>query len=155
MSDLLQDYPVVYETDVAWGEMDAFQHVNNVVYLRYFESARIKYFHHTPMMSEMEETGVGPILHSVSCRFRFPLTYPDRVRVGVRVKEVGEDRLVVHHRVVSVRHERIAAEGDGVVVMFDYRNNRKARVSETLAAAIARLEGWEQNAGPEDLPADA
>jgi acyl-CoA thioester hydrolase len=36
MSDLLAGYPIIYETDVAWGEMDAFQHVNNVYYFRYF-----------------------------------------------------------------------------------------------------------------------
>ncbi len=142
MSELLKDYPVIYETDVAWGHMDAFQHVNNVVYFRYFESARIKYFESTPMMEEMEKTGVGPILHSIGCRFRFPLTYPDRVQVGVRVTKLGEDRLFLHHRAISVQQNRIAAEGEGVVVMFDYRNNRKAAVSPTLREAIARLEGW-------------
>ncbi|NOX62259.1 MAG: acyl-CoA thioesterase [Chloroflexi bacterium] len=141
-SPLLDDYPIIYETDVAWGEMDAFQHVNNVVYFRYFESARLKYFERTSMLQEMEETGVGPILHSIGCRFRFPLTYPDRIQVGVRVLTLGEDRLTLHHRVVSERHQRIAAEGEGIVVMYDYRNNRKARLSLTLRSAIAELEGW-------------
>ena len=37
----LENYPVVIEIPVAWGDMDAFQHVNNVAYFRYFESARI------------------------------------------------------------------------------------------------------------------
>ena len=144
MSDLLAGYPVVYETDVAWGEMDAFQHVNNIRYFRYFESARIQYFSRTPMMDEMTATGVGPILHSICCRYRFPLSYPDRIRVGVRVLEVGADRLTVHHRLISVRHQRIAAEGEGTVVMFDYKRNQKAPVSPTLRAAIAQLEGWEK-----------
>ncbi|NOZ71145.1 MAG: acyl-CoA thioesterase [Chloroflexi bacterium] len=143
MTDLLADYPSIYETDVAWGEMDAFQHVNNAVYIRYFESARILYFRHTPMMQEMEATGIGPILHSISCRYRFPLTYPDRIRVGVRVLELGEDRLTVHHRLLSVQHERIAADGEATIVMFDYRHNRKAAISPSLRAAIARMEGWE------------
>ena len=44
MEKLLADYPVVVETPVAWGEMDAFGHVNNIVYFRYFETARIAYF---------------------------------------------------------------------------------------------------------------
>jgi acyl-CoA thioester hydrolase len=43
MQDLLAEYPLVIEIPVAWGEMDAFQHVNNIVYLRYAESARIAY----------------------------------------------------------------------------------------------------------------
>ena len=44
MEKLLQNYPVVIEIPVAWGDMDAFQHVNNVTYFKYFESARIAYF---------------------------------------------------------------------------------------------------------------
>ncbi|NUQ37150.1 MAG: acyl-CoA thioesterase [Caldilineales bacterium] len=140
MTDLLAAYPVIYETDVAWGEMDAFQHVNNIIYFRYFESARLHYFQQTPLLAEMEVTGVGPILHSIHCRYRFPLTFPDRVRVGVRVTEMAEDRITVHHRAVSARHNRIAAEGEGVVVMFDYRRNHKAALSPTLRAAIQRLE---------------
>ena len=37
------DYPLVYTQHVAWGDMDAFGHVNNVQYYRYIESARIAY----------------------------------------------------------------------------------------------------------------
>lgn len=143
MDDLLAGYPVILPIDVAWGEMDAFQHVNNVAYFRYFESGRVKYMDATGAMADMEQTGIGPILHSIGCRFRFPLTYPDRIRVGVRVTELSADRFVIHHRVVSDRHGRVAAEGDGVVVMFDYRRNQKAAVPDFLRAAIDRLEGWE------------
>jgi len=62
---------------VAWGEMDAFQHVNNVVYFKYFESARINYFEETGINAHMQTTGVGPILGNTQCRFKAPLTYPD------------------------------------------------------------------------------
>ena len=37
----LADYPIVFEQRVAWGDMDAFGHVNNVIYYRYIESARL------------------------------------------------------------------------------------------------------------------
>ncbi len=39
----LADYPIVFEQRVAWGDMDAFGHVNNVIYYRYIESARLYY----------------------------------------------------------------------------------------------------------------
>ncbi len=142
MNDLLAGYPVILPLDIAWGEMDAFRHVNNVIYFRYFESGRVKYLDATGAMSAMERSGIGPILHSIGCRFRFPLSYPDRVHVGVRVTEMSDDRFTVHHRLVSERHGRIAAEGDGIVVMFDYNRNQKAPVPAFLREAIARLEGW-------------
>jgi len=59
---LLPGFPVVIEIAVAWGEMDAFRHVNNVASFRYFESARIAYFDRLDAMREMERNGCGPIL---------------------------------------------------------------------------------------------
>jgi acyl-CoA thioester hydrolase len=44
MKELISTYPVIIEIPLAWGDMDAFQHVNNVVYFKHFESARIAYF---------------------------------------------------------------------------------------------------------------
>lgn len=43
MEKFLAQHPIVTEIPVAWGEMDALQHVNNVVYFRYFETARIDF----------------------------------------------------------------------------------------------------------------
>ena len=63
----------------------------------------------------MQLTGVGPILHSLQCRYKFPLTYPDTARVGVRVSEVGVDRFTVLFRILSARHQRVAAEGESII----------------------------------------
>ncbi len=141
-STLLQGYPVIYETPIAWGDMDAFQHVNNVVYLRYFESARIHYFEQTPMFQIMEREGIGPIVHSHRIRYRFPLTYPDRIQIGVRVTGVAADRFRVAYRLVSTRHHLIAAEGDTIIVFVDYRTGEKAPFPKDVLAAFAEMEGW-------------
>ena len=148
MPDQLSDFRVIYETDVAWGDMDAFQHVNNVVYFRYFESARVHYFARTSLLADMKATGIGPIVHSQSCRYRFPLTYPDHIQVGVRIAGLGEDRFLFRYRLVSVRHQRLAAEGETLVVVFDYRRNRKAPLPRSLIDAVTRIEGWD----PERIP---
>ncbi len=67
MDALLINFPVVIELPLAWGEMDAFQHVNNVAYFRYFESARIAYFSKLDLLMLMNQTGIGPILKSTGC----------------------------------------------------------------------------------------
>lgn len=144
MSELLAGFPVIIEIPVAWGEMDAFQHVNNVAYIRYFESGRIAYLERTGMMEEMAAQGVGPILASVSCKYRFPLTFPDRLLVGTRVGEISADRCILQHRVVSTRHRKVAAEGEGVIVCYDYREQRKVALS---AAVRARIEAVEASVG--------
>ena len=140
MSDPLEAFPVVITIPVAWGEMDAFQHVNNSVYFRYFESARIAYFEQLEFMEYMQATGVGPILASTQCRFRVPLTYPDTVRVGAKIAEIAEDRFVMRYAVVSQRLQKLAAEGEGVIVSFNYRESRKAPLPEVIRQRIAAIE---------------
>jgi acyl-CoA thioester hydrolase len=136
-----EGYPVTIEVPVAWGEMDAFQHVNNIVYFRYFESVRIAYFEKLNMLDFMNRTGIGPILASTSCRFKIPLSYPDVVLVRAKVTNIEEDRFSMHYLVHSTRHDRTAAEGDGLIVAFDYRNNLKTGVPEELKQRIREIEG--------------
>jgi acyl-CoA thioester hydrolase len=140
MSDLLKDHPVVVEVPVAWGDMDAFAHVNNTRYFRWFEDARIAYFVAVGIHEIKDATGIGPILASTSCRFRIPLTFPDRLRIGARVSAFEPERFTMQYVVVSERHGKVAAEGEGLLVAFDYRAGRKAAYPEELAARIAKLQ---------------
>jgi acyl-CoA thioester hydrolase len=140
MSDLLEAFPVIITIPVAWGEMDSFQHVNNSVYFRYFESARIAYFERLHFMELMQATGVGPILASTQCRFRIPLSYPDTVHVGAKITDIGDDRFVMRYAVVSQRLQKLAAEGEGVIVAFNYRENQKAPLPEDIRQRIAAIE---------------
>ena len=138
--DLLAGYPVVVEIPVAWGEMDSFQHVNNVIYFRYFESARIAYSEKIGLQAYKEKTGIGPILGSTSCKYKLPLTYPDTVSVGAKVTDMEEDRFAMNYVVVSHRHQKIAAEGDGVIVMYDYREGKKTAIPDEIRARILAME---------------
>ena len=140
MSNLLRDYPVVIEFPVAWGEMDAMGHVNNIVYFRYFESARIAYFEKMNLLGYMTETGIGPILGEISCRFKIPLSYPDRVLIGAKVVRIEEDRFIMNHLVVSIKHQKVAAEGESVLVTYNYREGKKVTVPEVVKRSILDME---------------
>lgn len=140
MDDLLAGFPVVVTIPVQWGEMDYFRHVNNTVFFRYFESARIAYLDRIGFREEGAEAGAGPILASTHARFRRPLEYPDTVRVGARVTEVGGDRFTMEYRLVSEREGHVAAEGGGVLVAFDYAAGRKAPIPPRVREAIETLE---------------
>jgi acyl-CoA thioester hydrolase len=138
---MLEGYPVVIEVPVAWGEMDAFQHVNNIVYFRYFESVRMACFERVGLKDLLERTGIGPILASTSCRFKFPLTYPDTVSVATRISSIEETRFGMDYLVVSHTHQRVAAEGEGVIVSYDYREKRKAPIPDELRDQLLALRG--------------
>jgi acyl-CoA thioester hydrolase len=140
VDELLKPFPVVVEFPLAWGEMDALLHINNVTYFRYFENARIAYFKEMQYMEYMEKTGIGPILAHAQCRYRLPLTYPDVVSVGATVADIQTDRFLMKYRVVSHRFHKIAAEGDGLLVSFDYRSNTKTPLPDALREAIQHIE---------------
>ena len=134
------NFPVTIEVPVAWGEMDAFGHVNNIVYFRYFESVRIAYFEKIGFIKIKENIGVGPILSKTSCRFKKALSFPDIVQVGARATAIEEDRFLMHYRVVSKKHNGVAAEGDGMIVCFDYRKNKKTSLPAEIVENIKRIE---------------
>jgi acyl-CoA thioester hydrolase len=141
MEDILKECPVVIEIPVAWGEMDAFHHVNNIFYFRYFESARIVYFEKVNMLEIMSRTGIGPILASTHSRFKIPLTHPDTVSVGARVSKIEKDRFEMDYFVLSHKLKKIAADGGGTIVSYNYQENKKAPLPIEFKQKIIELEG--------------
>lgn len=137
----LGNWPVTAEVPVAWGDMDAFQHVNNTVYLRWFETARIAYFEAAGVLERMQREQIGPILARATIDFRIPVKYPDTVRVEATVLKLGRTSFVMGYRVRSRAHaEAIAAEGEGVIVMIDYRTGNKLEFDDALRGRILALE---------------
>ncbi len=132
----LTGFPVVVELDVAWGDMDAYAHVNNVVYFRYFEAARIAYLDRIGWLASKENSGLGPIMASTSARYRRALTHPDHLLVGIRASEVLEDRVIFEYRLVSLKLNALAADGQVVVVSYDYRAGAKCPIPEAIRQAI-------------------
>lgn len=140
MHELLETFPIVIEIPIAWGEMDSLQHVNNIIYFRYFECARMAYFNKLDIWNYMNETGIGPILASTQCKFRIPLTYPDTVSIGTRISEIEADRFLMKYVVISHLHQKVAAEGEGMIVSYNYREQRKEILPEIIKKRIRILE---------------
>ena len=138
--EFLDKYPVCYELDVIWGDMDAFGHVNNTKYFRYFETARILYFEKCGISTKEFDDQIGPILSFTNCKFIRPLYYPDKILTGVRVKSLGEDRFRMEHAVFSQTHKSLAAIGTGDIVCFDYKHKKKAPIPERWVTAMVEKE---------------
>ncbi len=133
-------FPVRLYLTLQWGEMDAYGHANNTIYFRWFESARMEYFRRLGWPEIERELGVGPILHSTRARFRAPLEWPDQIEVATRATDLQDDRFTMLYEVRSANLGRIACEGEGLIVAFDYRTKAKATLPETIRARIAALE---------------
>ena len=137
----LAGFPVVARMPVHWGEMDAYGHVNNTVFFRYFETARIAFLERCGFLASYDRDRIGAILHSTECRFRLPLLHPDEVLVGARTLDVAEDRFTMGYRIVSRRQDGVAADGRGIVVAYDYAANRKVPLPAAVRAGVLSLTG--------------
>lgn len=137
----MEGFPVALRWPIAWGDMDAYGHVNNAAYFRWFESVRICYFSAIGWIPTLAEAQVGPILAHTSCTYRTPLAYPDTVLLGATVGEVLGDRFTMRYQVVSERLGTVAAHGEGRVVAFDYGAGHKAPLPVDVVDAIRRLQG--------------
>lgn len=143
----LSGCPVVTRVEVAWGDMDAFGHVNNARFFAYMESGRLRYFERMGVARLDHSAAEGTILASAACRFKAPITYPDVLWVGTTCTDVGRDRFTLESRLASERHGRVAAIGSGVVVAYDHGAKSKIALPGRWRDAIAALEAAADGAG--------
>ncbi len=129
------------EIPVAWGEMDAFGHVNNVVYLRWFETGRMSFFAEVGVTLRDTEADHGPILAHTSCSFKRPISFPDAVTVHSSISRIGTKSFVMRYVVESRALGAVAAEGEGTLVWYDYGKGSSAPIPDELRARLeAHLE---------------
>ena len=139
LPDFLKSFAVVTKATVHWGEMDAFKHVNNVSYFRYHETARIAFFQKMfDMLSNedkvlglefMNATGIGPILAETSIKYKFPIKYPETILIGSTIKAnnfISKSEVIQSYGVWALDSQRLACEGIGRLIAFDYGKGKKA-----------------------------
>lgn len=132
----LESFAVVYEQKVAWGDMDAFGHVNNVVYYRYIESARIEYLNKLNIFSNK----INTVVASSSCKYLKPVFFPDEIRIGVKVVELRNSAFRMEYSLYSQAQNCLVATGDAVVVCVDQIEMKKTAIPETIKQGIIDLE---------------
>lgn len=123
---------------IHWGDMDALGHVNNVMFFRYLESARVAFIRSLGLESLRESDGVGFILQHAQCRFRRPLFYPDTIDVTSRLTDIHADRFTLEHDIISRTSGEIAAIGTGTIVTYDYARGTKVPMPDSIRIALER-----------------
>lgn len=140
----LTGYHFTLEVPVAWGDMDAFGHVNNVLFLRYFESARVEYFRRLGYISRQTTDDEGPIVANLTCNYRRPTHYPDTLTVAVRTLPPKTTSFLMEFKMFSRSlGGELVADGSAVIVHYSYKHGQKAPVPDELRQLIAKAEHWE------------
>lgn len=137
----LAEFPVVVRLPIQWGELDAYGHVNNTVYLKWFEAARAVYAARVGVEVLARDHGVGGVLTSVACKYRRPLNYPGDAIVGVRITRMSLGSVTLECRILEAGTAVTVAEANCDVAFYDYAAERFAPIPDHIRAAVEQLEG--------------
>lgn len=141
----MNGFPFSLELEVRFRDLDAMGHVNNAVFLTYFESARLAWWLHLNGRDSLR--GMDMILARVELDYRAPLGYRDRIEVSVRCASLKRSSFVVEQAITVRDGGRVAAEARKVCVYYDFAAGRSQPIPDALRARIlaqdpgARQEG--------------
>lgn len=113
--------------------MDALGHVNNTVYFRFMEQARIEWLYAQEKLGGYRE-GTGPVIVNASCTFLVPLVYPGDVEVRMYLGEAGRSSLGSHYELDW--NGKRAAEGAAKIVWIDLASGRSVPLPERLSSML-------------------
>ena len=119
MAEKLTDYK--YKTDIAirFSDIDSVGHVNNAIYLTYFEVARINYFRE---VADWHNKGIGFIVGRSEINYLKPVTIDDQIVCYVRVIRIGNSSFDIMHVLIKLtdKGEEICTTCKTVCISYDY-----------------------------------
>ena len=122
---------------IRWGDMDAMGHVNNTVYFRYFEQARIAWFE--AMGCPPDPAGTGPVIISAHCTFLRQLRYPGAIDVLTLAGDFGRSSFHTLHQIRRADDpDTVMAEGGSKVVWVDQRIEKSVPLPEAMRALLTK-----------------
>jgi acyl-CoA thioester hydrolase len=125
----------VLEVPLRWGDMDAMAHLNNVMYFRLMEEARIQWFQQFGFPTL--PTGEAPILAHAACDFVRAMTYPGIAIVRQTVTRVGRSSVEMDLAIEKKDEPGVIyATGRTVIVWYDYAEGKSKPWPEAIREAI-------------------
>lgn len=121
-----------------WNDNDAYRHVNNVAYYAFFDSAVNRHLIEQGVLDIEASPVVGWVVET-QCQFFAPITFPDRVSVGLAVVHLGQSS--VRYRIAVFRNDEdvAAAEGSFVHVYVERASGRPVKIPDPVRAVLTQL----------------
>jgi acyl-CoA thioester hydrolase len=115
--------------------MDSLGHINNIIYLQYFEEARIQWMN--GLGSPLDTRSTGMILKKSSITYHRPLTHPADVVIETRCGHVGRSSFVLDCTLANTTAPtEVACEAQFVIVWYDYVEATPAAIPDWLRAHL-------------------
>jgi acyl-CoA thioester hydrolase len=131
-------YPYFLAIPTRWMDNDNYGHVNNVVYLSYFDTLVNEHLIRVGGLDIHHAAEIG-LVAETSCRFHQPLSFPDVIDAGLRVARLGNASVRYEIALFRQHEEEPAATGHFVHVWVDRAERRPTPVPARVRAALAAL----------------
>lgn len=122
-----------------WRDLDAYNHVNNSVFLTFLEQARIQWLE--SLDGPWRALDGEPLLAAVTINFRAPIFYPETLRILLHAEHSGRSSLRIGHQILSATQaDTLYADGHSVLVWVDPRVGRSTPLPAHVRAAAGSTE---------------
>ncbi|PWJ44433.1 acyl-CoA thioesterase [Sediminitomix flava] len=133
------EFPIWLEFPVIWGDLNAHQHLNHSTYIKWFETAQQEYFRRL-QTSDEEHKNQGLMVASMESNFVYPVTFPDQVKVGIKVKEFDDQRIKMISKFYSTKFNTLVAFFSSSIIHYDFNLGETVTVPQLMWDNIIRLE---------------
>ncbi|MFL5781104.1 MAG: acyl-CoA thioesterase [Thermoleophilaceae bacterium] len=127
---------------VRFGDLDAMQHMNNVEFLRFFETARIDWFAHVlPRHSPGSRQSFGFIFAECHIAYRAPAHFNDEIRTWIQPSEMKRSSIRLEFEMRVEADDRLVADGWGTLVGYDYEAGAARPLPDAVRDRVEPLLG--------------
>jgi acyl-CoA thioester hydrolase len=134
------DFSYFVDIQTRWSDNDMFGHVNNVEYYRFFEIA-VAEFLMGPCALDLLTAPVIPFAAESLCRFRRPLSWPEKVVAGLRIERMGTSSVTYAIGLFGESGDAAAAEGHWVHVFVDRAQQHPTEIPAPVRAVFEKHKG--------------
>lgn len=126
-----------YADKVRYGEIDMLQHVNNGVYLKWFENLRVRYFIERNIWT-LNGNQPRVVVRNASLHFRAEVKLGDDYVLTARTTKMGNTSFTMDYAVWA--NGQLTTTGDAVLVTVDAQG-QKCALPADVKAIFADLDG--------------
>jgi acyl-CoA thioester hydrolase len=124
------------ELDVRWGDLDAFNHVNNATYLDYIQEARLRWL--VTLDDGWYGADIHPVVVNTTCNYRSAIVWPARLRIELGIERVGSSSATMTHRIVDAANpEVLYSDGHVVMVWISRATGKSVALPDVVRAALS------------------
>lgn len=128
------------EVPVRFSDMDSLGHVNNAIYLSYFEEGRVHYFKKLFDLPNNDTSTLSMIVLEVHCTYKTPAFYGEILRVHTKVGWMKNKSFEMQYLITDVKSGRTVAEGSSIQVSYDYSNQKTIEMPEEFRKKVSAYE---------------